>query len=511
MSSAGHNENKPFIVYCTLAAEGHNEPALQIGSHLANVGYDVTFLTGRQWQHRVEAAGMRFQSLHGMASLIDSKSLPTIFGKLLGPAGFAQLDPRDPSLQLWTGDVVWRMVMPSQFYALREALEAVRRRAGREREVLILSDGLFAGTVPYRLGAAEGLPKGYDTVPKSMGINVVPNFFAAEEAGPHTTDGFPGADEERRRSSRRLAEWIKYSRDPITHQRYIDETNRTLLMCGAMRPLEEIFETYAKGAPANPHIMASMIAHDVVLQMCIPALEFPRSSWPAHLKFGGTLPIKPLTKDLVYPAWWDEILSNSKQRTHDGAGKCKKIVMVAQGTVETDYNRLVIPTIRGLASRDDILVVAVLCAKGATLDDVFASPGSTAAHGDAAMKEPLPSNTRILDYFPYDAVLEHADVFATNSGYGGFQHAVANAVPVVQAGLDLDKREIGKRVVYAGLGLQIETLNPGPEVVAAAIDRVLGDPKYLARAQELRKEAEEFDALGTIERELEALWKKPKA
>ena len=82
--------------------------------------------------------------------------------------------------------------------------------------------------------------------------------------------------------------------------------------------------------------------------------------------------------------------------------------MVAQGTMELDYDLLVMPTIRAFAERPDVLVVAILCTRGATLDSKLAD----------LPQGRLPPNVHVVDHFPYDAVLEHADVFVSQGGYG---------------------------------------------------------------------------------------------
>lgn len=74
------------------------------------------------------------------------------------------------------------------------------------------------------------------------------------------------------------------------------------------------------------------------------------------------------------------------------------------------------PTLEALASREDVIVVALLCVEGATLD------------------RDVPENSRVVDYLPYHALLPYTDVLVTNGGYGGFMQAVMHGVPMVMAG-----------------------------------------------------------------------------
>lgn len=225
--------------------------------------------------------------------------------------------------------------------------------------------------------------------------------------------------------------------------------------------------------------------------MSIPSLEFPAQHLPPHLKYAGSLPPKPLSlwKGLTYPDWFTD-------KVVDAGARGKRLVMVAQGTESPDFRELIIPAIQGLANRDNVTVIAILCRKGASLT----------ANGNGEEFH-LPSNAIVLDYFPYDAVLAHADVFVSGSGYGGLTHAVANAVPLVQSGSNLDKADIGRRVEYSGLGLYLQGQQTIlPEDVTGAVDKLLEDyDQFKDRARKLRGEAGGYDPLKILDREIRKL------
>lgn len=90
------------------------------------------------------------------------------------------------------------------------------------------------------------------------------------------------------------------------------------------------------------------------------------------------------------------------------------------------------------------------------------------------------------------------------SAIRGFQHAVANGVPIVQAGIGEDKPEIGIRAEWSGLGVYLRASPPTPLMVRDAVRKVIEGP-YQARALELKKEAAEFGTLDIVEREVLAL------
>lgn len=457
-------------------------PALQISSHLVARGLDVTMLGDAKWSPAITAIGAHPSPIIGLWGAMEDYSK---WGDIIA----AQTAEERLRISLSDGFV---RLLPSGLESVRHALTSIWRRLGggdvlKGRTVVILSDTCFSGTLPLKLGA--DLPQGYEGVSvRTVGIGLVPRFWAAPERPPWGS-GLPYDVSE---------EGI--SRNLEAHGRKWDENaeERARWVLGAMncnRSLNELYEEYDKGSTGlrRPFWDASTVCHDVVFQMGLPSFEFPVPNEPAHLEFAGSLPPKPIPSDLLYPDWYSEVLGNSSSSAAKSGRK--RIVMVAQGTEVLDHRDLLIPCVKGLAGREDVLVIAVLCQKGATLDK----------HLDLFEGGTLPSNARVIDYFPYDAILPHADVFASNSGYGGLTHAVAQAVPVVQAGSVFDKPDIGRRVEYSGLGVFLPDSPPSPEAVSAAVDEVLAEDKYKNRALSLQAESREYGPLQIIENGIRAL------
>ncbi|WDK13039.1 UDP-glucuronosyl UDP-glucosyltransferase [Colletotrichum graminicola] len=147
-----------------------------------------------------------------------------------------------------------------------------------------------------------------------------------------------------------------------------------------------------------------------------------------------------------YPAWWSDITAGTK-----------KIVGVTQGTVAMEYTDLIIPTLQGLAHRDDILVVAILGAKGATLPQEFA----------------VPVNARVIDYIPYDALRKHADP------------------------------EVAMRGQWAGVAYNLRTGSPTPQQVADGVEEILVNDRYKKRVMEVKKESDELKIMDIVK---EHIW-----
>lgn len=445
-------------------------PALQITKHLISNGFDVTVLGTKRWKDTIEAVGAHFSPIIGLWKTLDDPSRWPDIAQAADPATrlAASLDGGFISL------------LPSGLESVRVALAGMRRREPG-CQIMVLSDTCFSGTLALKLGT--DLPELFeeDEVIRTIGIGVVPVFWTSPERPPWGSGlPFNNSEEERARNVKGLKETWSTAAE--------DRARWVLGMMGCPKPVESLYAGLSTSME-HPFWDASTICHDSVLQMCLPSLEFPSSDWPRKIKFAGTLPIKPVPSNLTYPTWFNDIVSNSSSLQASTPSR-KKIVFVAQGTEVLDHKELIIPTMKALATRHDILVVACLCVAGATLDI------SPFEHAE------LPVNARVVDYFPYDAILAHADVFVSNSGYGGFQHAVSNGVPMVQAGNTFDKPDIGRRIEWSGLGVFLEESPPSVSAVEQAVAEVLGHEKYKRRGEELRKGAGSYDTLRMVEEEI---------
>lgn len=380
-------------------------------------------------------------------------------------------------------------MIPSGLDTLRYGLTTIRNRLGggdilNGRSIVILSDTSWSGTVPLVLGA--DLPEGFEQVQiKFVGISLMPLCWAAPERPPWGSGLAYDTSEE---GIRRNVD--AYSAQHIAE---VEALARWMLEAvNTSKPLDELYEQHDKtNSVSHPFQDSSTICHDVVLQVGLPSFEFKAANDPPHIKYCGFLKPKPPPSDLVLPEWYHEELENSSSAPATNSNR-KRVVFVAQGTEVLDHRETIVPCIRGLANRQDILVIAVLCQKGATLDQ----------HMHLFEDGALPDNARVIDYFPYDSVLAHADIFVSNSGYGGVGHAIANSVPLVQCGSIFDKADIGRRVEYSGIGVYLPDQSRTPEAIAAAVQDVLAQPKYKQRVSELRAESQTYNPFEIVEREI---------
>lgn len=472
----GCQQPQPAILYAVPPREGHMRPALQICAYLIERGFDVTILGSSKWQSSIQAIGGHFSPIIGLWNTLDDyKRWPKI--------AFAPDSARQLAASLAEG---FTTLLPSGYQSVWFALAGMRSRLGK-REIVVLSDTCFSGTVPLKLGV--DLPPGFEVEEdiKVLGISVVPSHWVSPERPPWGS-GLPYDSSEAGKARNRAAHTAVWDQEAEIRAR--DVLN--LMNCPKL--LDTVLDKYSKDHDEvrHPFWDAVSLINDETLQMGLSSLEYPSPNWPAHFKFAGPLPLKSLPADLKYPAWWKEVEQHSAIQHIQAEAKRKRIITVTQGTEVMDYQQLIIPTLCALSDRNDLLVIALLGKRGATLD----------AYLEHLPEKTLPANTRVLDYFPYDALLVHSDVFVSNSGYGGLTHAVTNGVPMVQTGKDFDKPDIGRRIEYAGLGIFLANPPPEPKDVQDAINRILEDDAYKIQAKALQAKAKETRPLETVEAEI---------
>ena len=231
----------------------------------------------------------------------------------------------------------------------------------------------------------------------------------------------------------------------------------------SLRQVNAELKTFGIDALREPIFEAIVTLADTYMQLSVPGFEFPREL-PACVNFVGALPIIPGQAKL--PSWAGDL---------DGT---RKIVLVTQGTVANhDFGLLVGPTLAALANEPDILVVAT--AGGRSVDAI---PG------------PIPANARLADYLPFEWLLPKVDVLVTNGGYGSVNQALSFGIPIVAAGMTEDKADVNARIGWSGAGLNLNTNQPTPGDVKAAVRAALDQPDYLRNAKRLAAEFATFDA-----------------
>ncbi len=204
-------------------------------------------------------------------------------------------------------------------------------------------------------------------------------------------------------------------------------------------------------APSGLTMDRLVFSQTLIVASGSPLLDYGRTDRPEHLRFVGELAAQTAPSPGELPEWWRDL---------DG----RRVVLVTQGTQNIDPDDLLRPALAALAGRD-LLVVA-----------------TTGVAGRDTLPIPVPSNTRVIGFAPFGALLPRVDIAITNGGWGGTLAALGEGIPLVVAGGDLDKPEVAARVAHSGAGVNLRTGTPKAAAVAAGVDRVLGEPAIAAAA-----------------------------
>jgi len=131
-------------------------------------------------------------------------------------------------------------------------------------------------------------------------------------------------------------------------------------------------------------------------------------------------------------------------------------------------------------------VVAILGMKDSKLPQDEFPPGT-----------PVLANASVTDFFPFNDILAYNDLFITNGGYGGFQHAVGSSILFIVTSETQDKTRSSDVNGVAGLRSKIRSGKPAVESLRAAVDEVLGNGKYALKTK--------WDPIGVIAENIDEL------
>lgn len=214
---------------------------------------------------------------------------------------------------------------------------------------------------------------------------------------------------------------------------------------------------------------------DMLLQSGTPGFEYYRSDLSDNIKFIG--PLLPYAAPKLQRGWHNDKLN-----------RYSKVVLVTQGTVEKDINKLLIPTLEAFKNSDTL---------------VIATTGGT---DTAVLKQKYPQDNIIIeDYIPFNDVMPYANVYITNGGYGGVMLSIQNKLPMVVAGVHEGKNEICARVGYFKLGINLKTEKPTPDQLKQAVAKIAESKEYKKNVTRLSTEFMEYNPNELCERYVETI------
>jgi MGT family glycosyltransferase len=116
-----------------------------------------------------------------------------------------------------------------------------------------------------------------------------------------------------------------------------------------------------------------------------------------------------------------------------------------------------------------------------------------------------PANAVVFDYIPHAEAISRAMLVVAHAGHGTTMEALCRGVPVVCVpGIGRDQPAIAQRVAELGLGIAL-TDDASITDINDAVNTIVHDTSYQARAQEFAARVRGLDGASTSAGELEAM------
>ncbi|MCF6406162.1 glycosyltransferase [Chitinophaga filiformis] len=421
-----HNEQLKGkkILFATVPADGHFNPLTGLAKHLQASGCDVRWYASPLFTKKLDKLGIQHYPFV-KAQDINQDNLGTVFPQR------ALIE--DPAAKL-DFDMI-------EIFAKRgpEYYEDIKAIYQSFRFDIMVADSVFTG-IPF-VRARMNIPV--------LAIGIVPLAEYSVDLGPYGLALPPATNE---------AEKAKYAE--------LHQLMDTVVFKKSTDVLDDILSRYdiahKRGFLCDVLIRQSSL----YLQIGTPSFEYERSDIGKNIRFIGALMAYVEKKQTP---WFDERLK-----------EYKKVVLLTQGTVEKDINKLIIPTLEAFKGSDVLVVTA------------------TANNQTAALRAQYPyDNIIVEDYIPFDEIMPYASVYVTNGGYGGTLLSIKHKLPMVAAGIHEGKSEICARIGYFKLGLNLATDTPTAAQVKDAVDKVLADSSYKEHITRLADEINTYNAIET--------------
>jgi UDP:flavonoid glycosyltransferase YjiC (YdhE family) len=241
---------------------------------------------------------------------------------------------------------------------------------------------------------------------------------------------------------------------------------RPLLMKGEEQGRRELNGARERvGLPPLEHVHGG-ISRTLALVATFPQLEYPRSADEPWLRVTG-------------PLLWEQPYEDVDPPPGDDP-----LVLVAPSTSQDPDGRLLLAALEGLAG-EPVRVLA------------------TTNRRPPARAPVVPPNARLVDWVSYARTMPRCDAVICHAGHGTVVRALACGVPVVACPHAGDMAENAARVRWAGAGVSLPRRFQTPRGVRLALRRLLGDPSYARRADELRDWAARNDGAALAADEVE--------
>ena len=421
------------ILFANFPADGHFSPLTGLAIHLKNSGHDVRWYTGSKYERKIKALGFTYYPLK---KAIDFST--------------GEPDQVFPERKNQKGLIAKLKFDIRHAFVLRgpEFYEDIREINGSFPFDIMIADNCFTG-IPFvkqllgkpviAIGVMPLVETSKDLPPTGLGLTPSTAFFG-----------------------KLRQDFMRFFTD-----KFIFNDSKKLT--------DKIFSEYGmKTSKGNVFDIVSKEA-DLFLQSGTPGFEYDRSDLRDNIHFIG--PLLPAGQE-----------KNENYQVPDQYNHFKKKILVTQGTVETDVDKIISPTLE--AFRDtEVLVIA-----------------TTGGSRTQELRERYPySNILIEDFIPFDDIMPQVNAYVTNGGYGGVLLGIQNKLPMVVAGVHEGKNEINARIGYFQLGIDLKTERPSPAQIFESVKTILENPLYRRNVSKLANEFEDYDPAWLTEKYMDEL------
>ncbi len=263
------------------------------------------------------------------------------------------------------------------------------------------------------------------------------------------------------------------SAPPRTAEEQAEADTARDAMAGAMNAWLPMFNDLRAllGLKRLAHVFEQYDRVDRVFLGMSPAFDFPCERLPANLRYVGPL--------LGTPSWskpWQAPWSASPLRPR---------VLVSFSTT--------------FQAQAPILQRIIEALRHLHVDAVVTT--GPAIEGHALSAAP---NVTLVDSAPHDAVMEEVSLVITHGGHGTVTRSLVHGVPLLVMPMGRDQGDNAVRVVERGAGLSLSEAAT-PNEIAAAVSRLLADPRFRAAACHLGDAVGRDLTSGVLVSELESI------
>lgn len=423
------------ILFASVPADGHVNPLTGLASHLLSLGYDVRWYTSKAYQQKIEKLNIPFYPFKKSVE-VTGTTIDEVFPER------AHIKNQIRKLNF---DLLNFFILRSVEYY--EDLQHIHQEFPFE---MVVADNAFSA-IPF-ITQKMHIPV--------ISIGIVPLCESSKDLAPYGLGITPATS----LISRVKQHVLRFIADNILFKKPNDT-------------FRNIFRTYDIPV-TNDNVFSTLIHYSsLVLQSGTPGIEYYRSDLGKNIRYiGAVLP----QQNKVKPALWFD----------DRLNKFDKIILVTQGTVEKDIEKILAPTLQAFV-HSDVLVIAT-------------TGGSQTAE---LRKRFTQQNFIIEDFIPFTEVMPYADIYVTNGGYGGVTLAIQHSLPMIVAGVHEGKNEINARVGFFKLGINLRTETPGSSQIRTAADKIFADKSYRQNVEKLAQDYKSYDTLTLFEKHVKSLSK----